>query len=100
MTNFTITGQGSKWYVCDAANGLIKSEHSSQAEAQAALGIKPPAPAPTACYRISRGIAANGVAVFTAEYITHAGEVRYLMHAAIIDPVAALIKKLTGRKGY
>ena len=52
---------------------------------------------PTACYRISRGFAANGVTMYTAEYITHSGEVRYMMHAAIIDPCAKLIAALTGR---
>jgi len=92
----TITGQGTTWYVVNAANGLIKSEHASRAEAEAALGIKPAAPEPRGCYRIRRGVAANGVHVYTAEYITHNGEVRYLTHAAIIDPVAALINKLTG----
>ena len=54
----------------------------------------------TACYRISRGFASNGVTIYTAEYITHAGEVRYMMHAAVIDPCAKLINALTGHKGY
>lgn len=92
----TITGQGTTWYVVNAANGLIRSEHTSRAEAEAALGIKPAAPTPRACYRITRGLAANGVTVYTAEYITHNGEVRYLAHSAIIDPVRALVDKLTG----
>ena len=53
----------------------------------------------TACYRIRRAIASNGVTIYIAEYITHSGEVRYMDHAAIIDPMAALINKLTGRTG-
>ena len=93
----TITGSGTRWYVVNAANGLIRSTHTSLAEAEAALGIKPAAPAPRACYRITRGINSQGVTIYTAEYITHNGEVRYLTHAAIIDPVATLINKLTGR---
>ncbi len=93
----TITGSGNSWYVVDAANGLIKSEHTSRDAALAALGVKPAAPAPRGCYRITRGMATNGVTVWTAEYITHSGEVRYMMHAAIIDPVRALINQLTGK---
>jgi|APCry1669188910_1035180.scaffolds.fasta_scaffold05071_8 hypothetical protein len=50
-----------------------------------------------ASYRITRGITSNGIAIYTAEYITHNGEVRYLMHAAIIDPCAKLVNALTGR---
>lgn len=53
----------------------------------------------TGCYRIRRGMASNGVTIYVAEYITHNGEVRYMYHAAIIDPVRALIDKLTGRTG-
>jgi hypothetical protein len=53
----------------------------------------------TACYRIRRGFASNGMTIYTAEYITHTGEVRYMMHAAVIDPCVKLINRLTGRTG-
>lgn len=101
--NLTITGSGTHWYVVDATNGLIHARVLSASQARAwidsALGYqaKPAAPEPRACYRISRGINSQGVTIYTAEYITHNGEVRYLDHAAIIDPVAALVNKLTGR---
>jgi hypothetical protein len=93
----TIIGSGQQWYVVNAANGLIRSTHTTYEEALAALGVKPAAPAPTGCYRITRGMATNGVTVWTAEYITHSGEVRYLTHSAIIDPVRALVDKLTAK---
>ena len=100
MANLTVTGRGTSWYVCDVANAwLVVSEHTSREEALAAMGVKPPAPAPRGCYTITRGLATNGVTIYTAEYITHNGEVRYLMHSTIIDPVRALINKLTGRTG-
>lgn len=51
----------------------------------------------TACYRIARGFASNGVTIYTAEYITHDGEVRYMMHSAVIDPCLELVNRLTGR---
>lgn len=50
-------------------------------------------------YRIRRSITSNGIALWIAEYITHSGEVRYLDHAAVPDPIIALVNKLTGRKG-
>jgi hypothetical protein len=99
MTNYTITGQGNKWYVVYTGKdmGLVKSEHTSRAEAEEAMGIRPPAAKPmqTGCYRLTRGISSQGIAIFTAEYITHAGEVRYMMHSAVIDPCVKLINKLT-----
>ncbi len=49
-------------------------------------------------YRIRRAISTNGIALWFAEYITHSGEVRYLSHAAVPDPIHALIQKLTGKK--
>lgn len=95
---YTITGHNNDWAVVNATNGLVRSRHTSRDEALAALGVKPAAKQPTGCYRITRGIAANGVTVYTAEYITHNGEVRYLTHAAIIDPVRALVDQLTGAR--
>lgn len=101
MTNLTIAGSGNSWSVCDATNGLVKSEHSSREEALAALGYKlpTPAPEPRGCYRITRSIDSAGGAVWTADYITHNGEVRYMMHSAIIDPVRKLVDRMTGRVG-
>ena len=49
-------------------------------------------------YQIRRAINTQGVALWFAEYITHSGEVRYLAHAAVPDPIHALIQKLTGKK--
>ena len=101
MTNYAITGSGTTWYVCDAANGLIYARVTSAALAHAwidsAMGYRAKPVPTTGCYRITRGMASNGVTVWTAEYITHSGEVRYLMHAAIIDPVRALVDKLTAK---
>ena len=102
VNNLTITGSGTHWYVVDATNGLIHARVLSANQARewiaSAMGYqaKPVEPT-TACYRITRGLAANGVTIYTAEYITHNGEVRYLAHSAIIDPVRALVDKLTGR---
>lgn len=47
-------------------------------------------------YQIRRAWA-GGMTIWIAEYITHDGEVRYLQHSAVADPIAKLIKKLTGR---
>ena len=51
----------------------------------------------TGCYQIRHSINSQGIRIYTAEYITHAGEVRYMMHAAVIDPCVKLINALTGR---
>jgi hypothetical protein len=53
----------------------------------------------TGCYQLRRSMASNGMTIYIAEYITHSGEVRYMMHAAVIDPVRKLIDQLTGRIG-
>lgn len=50
-----------------------------------------------ASYRIRRAVTSNGIALWIAEYITHNLEVRYLAHAAVPDPICALVAKLTGR---
>lgn len=37
--------------------------------------------------------------IWIAEYIGSDGQARYMMHAAVPDPVVKLINKLTGREG-
>lgn len=47
-------------------------------------------------YRIRRAWA-GGMTIWIAEYIGYDGQARYMMHAAVPDPIVKLINKLTGR---
>ena len=49
-------------------------------------------------YQIRRANA-GGVNIWIAEYIGSDGQARYMMHAAVPDPIVKLINKLTGREG-
>lgn len=47
-------------------------------------------------YRISMLRNVQNVTIWMAEYIGYDGKPRYLTHAAVPDPVYALVKKLKG----
>ena len=40
----------------------------------------------------------GGLTIYIAEYVTHDGEVRYLAHSAVIDPIRKLIDTITGAR--
>lgn len=46
-------------------------------------------------YQIRRAWA-GGMTIWIAEYIGYDGQARYMMHAAVPDPICELVRKLKG----